>query len=82
MLHRGIRFPHVHDLARLVSLLEQHGETVPESVREAEELTKYAVAARYPGLTEPASRADYEVAVRTAETVLEWVVVRLREQVS
>jgi len=80
LLHRGIRFPHVHDLARLVSLLEQHGETVPESVREAEELTKYAVAARYPGLTEPASRAEYETAVRAAETVVEWVGANLRER--
>ena len=35
MIRRGIDFPHVHDLARLLSMLEGRGETIPDSVRQA-----------------------------------------------
>ena len=49
MVMRNIAFPHVHDLARLVSLIEEAGEAVPEVLLEAERLTIYAVITRYPG---------------------------------
>ncbi|HXH09901.1 MAG TPA: HEPN domain-containing protein [Alphaproteobacteria bacterium] len=51
MIRRNIEFPYVHDLARLLSLLEATGEAIPEAVRQAEELTRYALITRYPGLT-------------------------------
>ncbi|GEM_PF-1589055 len=34
-IHRGIRFPYIHDLARLLSLLEQGGCLIPASVGRA-----------------------------------------------
>ena len=55
MLRRGVEFPYVHDLNRLLSLLEEAGETIPEAVRRAEHLTGYATATRYPGMDEPVS---------------------------
>ena len=39
LIGRGIEFPYVHDLARLLSLLEEGGETVPAAVRKAATLT-------------------------------------------
>ena len=36
-----VEFPYVHDLAHLLSLLEEAGEDVPYMVRKAEELTPY-----------------------------------------
>ena len=39
MISRNIEFPYVHDLAHLLSLLEEVGEIIPESVLKAEELT-------------------------------------------
>ena len=42
MIRRTIDFPYVHDLTRLLSLLEEAGETIPEAIRKAEALTPYA----------------------------------------
>jgi HEPN domain-containing protein len=52
LLYRGVRFPYVHDLAELVSLLEAAGEEIPSRIHEAKQLTDFAVEARYPGLAE------------------------------
>lgn len=43
LLSRGIRFPYVHDVAELLSLLEQAGEDIPPRVREAQVLSDCAV---------------------------------------
>ena len=72
MIKREIEFPYVHDLARLVSLLEAAGERVPETVMLAEELTQYAMSTRYPSLEQPVSERDYDEAVRVAEAVVRW----------
>ena len=60
MIGRGIEFPYAHDLARLLSLIEEGGEAIPESVRKAEELTPYAVIARYPGTARPLAEHEYD----------------------
>lgn len=46
LIGRGIEFPYVHDLARLLSLLEEGGEAVPAAVRKAAMLTPYALMLR------------------------------------
>jgi len=44
------RSAHVHDLAQLLTVLEEEGSTdVPDSIKEAERLTRFAVFTRYPG---------------------------------
>jgi HEPN domain-containing protein len=73
LLHRGVRFPYVHDLAELIELLEQQGEGIPSKIREVARLTNYAVEARYPGLAEPVTSEEYEIAVALAEGVIRWV---------
>ena len=77
LIKRDVRYPHVHDLSRLVSLLEESGETTPEAVRIAEELTPYAVIGRYPGITRPVTEEEYRKAIETAEAVVEWAEQRL-----
>ncbi len=72
MIKRGVEFPYVHDLARLLSLLEAAGEVVPETVMQAEELTQYAMSTRYPSLEQPVSEQDYDEAARVAEAVVHW----------
>lgn len=72
MIRRGIEFPYVHDLARLLSLLEAAGHRVPEGVMQAEELTQYAMSTRYPSLEQPVTKGDYDEAVRVAEAVVRW----------
>jgi len=65
-------FPRVHDLALLLERLEAAGLTVPERIKQAAELTDYAVATRYPGAFEPVMRSEYEEAVKLAGEVVEW----------
>ena len=72
LIQRGVDFPYVHDLARLLTLLEETGEKIPASIKKAEALTKYAVVSRYPGLAEPVTRTEHKKAVAIAEVVVRW----------
>lgn len=72
LIHLGVRFPYVHDLAQLLALVEQAGQEIPERIRRAGGLSGYAVEARYPGLSEPVSREEYEEAVMVAQEVVRW----------
>lgn len=46
----------------------------PDVVREAAELTDYAVVARYPGVYEDVVEAEYHRAVELADRVVTWAV--------
>lgn len=72
MIRCNIEFPYVHDIARLLSLLEKRGERIPEMVTKAEELTPYALVTRYPGTVGPVGEQDYMDAVKNAEVVIRW----------
>jgi len=41
LLHKGIPFPYIHDLDRLLQLLADSGENIGDTVRRAGELTRY-----------------------------------------
>ena len=71
-IYHGIEFPYVHDLAQLITCLETQGITVPPDVRQAARLTRYAVAARYPGLADPVGENEHKQAVEIATCVVEW----------
>lgn len=73
LVYRKVPFPKTHAIADLLTLVQQSGIDVPEGIREAGELTEYAVEARYPGLFEDVTQADYVHAVEMAECVLRWV---------
>ena len=45
LIDRAVEFPYVHDLSRLMSLIEERGETIPVAVGKAGTLTPYAPAA-------------------------------------
>ena len=77
MIARDIEFPYVHDLARLLSLLEEAGETISATIRKAEELTPFALITRYPGITRPVTEPKYQEAVEIAEAVVQWAEERL-----
>jgi len=79
LIGRGAEFPYVHDLARLLTLLEQSGLEVPEEVREVERLTPFAVMARYPTLFEPVSEEQHREAVELAERFVQWARERLSQ---
>jgi HEPN domain-containing protein len=77
MMKRNIEFPYVHDLGRLLTLLEQAGEGVPPAVARARTLTPYAVDTRYPGTSEPVDEQQYHDAIEIADAVIRWAKNRL-----
>lgn len=72
-ISHNIPFRFVHDIAELLTGLEQNGINLPEQIRAAAELSDYAVETRYPGPMEPVSEEEYKEAVKIAETVVSWV---------
>ena len=72
LVFRRIEFRKTHDLRGLLTVLESSGHPVPEEIREADELTDYAVQTRYPGLSEPVSASEYRRAVDLAQAVVRW----------
>lgn len=72
LLFRKIKFPYVHDLTELLTLLEEAGERIPRAVKSAGKLSQYAVFTRYPGLSQPIDRKAYREAVAIAERVVRW----------
>ena len=71
----GIEPPKTHDLRRLFQLCVQRDPTI-DPLREADWLTQFAVATRYPGEPQPPQRHALE-AVELADKVLAHVFDRL-----
>jgi HEPN domain-containing protein len=69
---KGVQVPRTHSISELITLLAELGFDIPVDVKEASALTDYAVAARYPGPSEPVLVEDYEKAVATARAVVSW----------
>ena len=78
MVMREIDFPYVHDLRRLLALLQDVGEEVPPPVARAGNLTRYASGTRYPGTAEPVDEQRYRNAIEIAEVVVRWAEDRLQ----
>ena len=72
MIKRGIDFPYVHDIARLLSLLRESGEVIPDAVGNARKLTRFATVTRYP-MNQVVTEQHYQEAVSVSEAVLRWV---------
>ena len=70
--HKGLFFRYIHDLEELGKGLEDQGIPIPDVIKEAIILTKYAVETRYPGLYEPVTEEEYQEAIRLAEATIEW----------
>lgn len=69
---RGIDFPKTHEIASLLALLDQSGLKVPEELWKADNLTDYAVEARYPDRVMPVTEDEYRQAIAVAEKVVQW----------
>jgi len=72
LIHRGAEFSYVHDIGQLLTELEWAGEEIPEEVRRAERLTRFAVFTRYPVPAPPVTPSEWAEAVALAERVVNW----------
>jgi HEPN domain-containing protein len=65
-------FPYTHNITRLLRLCAKHAAWA-ESLKDAEELTPYAITARYPGEDEEVTQEEAQEAVEIAQRVREEV---------
>lgn len=72
LLSRGREFPYTHDIEELLRLAEEAGLPLPESVRQADVLTPFAIETRYPGYWEEIREEEEAEALRIASEVVEW----------
>jgi HEPN domain-containing protein len=79
LLKRAVDYPYVHDLGRLLALARDSNAPLPDTVKEAVRLTRYATA-RYPSPAEPVTREEYEMALMHARHVVEWARTLLTER--
>lgn len=72
LVFRRVRFPYVHDLDTLLTVLSEAGETVPESIWSVRKLTPFAVEARYPSVAREVTNEQYAEAIEIAEMAVHW----------
>ncbi len=72
LISRAVKFPYVHDIAQLLTLLEESGLEILQTMREAERLSRFAVFTRYPGMAPVVAQREYEEAVNIAAEVVRW----------
>lgn len=78
LIRHGVRFPYIHDLAALLTLVEKATGRLPKFIRQAEWLSQFAVEARYPGTAAPVQEREYREAVKLATEVVRWAEKQLK----
>jgi len=81
ILHH-VEYPYVHDLAALVTVITKSGVRVPEHVKEAAKLTRFAITTRYPHFLSPVKEEEYQRAVAIAGSVVTWCESEIGNQVN
>lgn len=79
LISRGLEFSYTHDLAELATTLEQSGQEIPNKVKAAEVLSRFAVLTRYPGFAGEVVYHEYKELVALAEAVVHWAEKLIRE---
>lgn len=72
LVYHNVDFPYTHNIRRLLKFCEEHAEWT-DALKGAEELTPYAITARYPGEDELVSEAEAKRAIELARQVREQV---------
>ena len=72
LIKLDVNFPYVHDLAELLTSVEKVGQEVPELIRQAERLSKFAVFTRYPGIGPSIKEKEYRETLEIAARVVKW----------
>lgn len=71
LANRNVEYPRVHDIDRLVDLLEAHDGSLPPQARQLDELTPWATQLRYDELLD-IERLDRQRTQQLVDAVLEW----------
>ncbi len=78
LVYHDVEFPYTHNIRRLLTLCASRAAW-PQVLREAEELTAYAITVRYPGEDTAVTEEEARRAVNVAERVRSQVRTALQE---
>ena len=79
LVYHRIDFPYTHNISRLLELCEKSSRW-PEKIYEAEELTPFAITARYPGEDEKVTKKEALRAVGIATKIRQTVRKTLKKE--
>ena len=79
LIYYGVEPEFTHNIGVLLFELEKHTE-VSERIKDAMDLTNYAVQTRYPGSYDEITKDEYEKALKIAEEWLDWVNNKIKEE--
>ena len=72
LIFYGIDPEYTHNIGLLLNELEKFTE-IPENIKLATNVTKYAIITRYPGEYDKITKENYEESMRIAKDCIEWV---------
>jgi len=73
LVQRQVEFTRTHIIGVLIVLCKESGYKIEENLQEAVTLSRFAIASRYPGETDPITRQEAKIAADLANQVLNWV---------
>lgn len=68
LVSQNVDFPYTHSIATLLKLCGKYASWVNE-IKDADNLTPYAITARYPGQDERVTKSDALIAIKLAKKV-------------
>ena len=71
LIYYGVEPEFTHNIGLLLKVLEGFTD-IPETIKEAAQLTNYAVQTRYPGEYDEITKEEYEESIQIAKACLEW----------
>jgi len=79
LIYYGIEPEFTHDIGILLEGLKKF-INIPENIKEAINLTKYAILTRYPGEYDEITQEGYEKSVKIAKDCLDWIEKTIKER--
>ena len=78
LIYYNVEPEFTHDIGILLNEIERFIK-IPENIKEAINLTKYAVITRYPGEYDKITKEKYEEGVKIAQDCLKWIEKTIKE---
>jgi len=78
LIYFGIDPEFSHNIGLLLNEIEKF-TNIPENIKLATNVTKYAVLTRYPGEYDEITKKDYEESIKIAKDCLDWVENKIKE---
>jgi len=80
LIFYGIDPEYTHNIGLLLNELEKFTE-IPEDIKLATNVTKYAVITRYPGEYDEITKEDYKESLKIAKDCIEWSENKIKENI-